>query len=153
MTRPTFFQALVQMLGIVLFRFRPLPHLWALWLISVNGLGLLFVTRIEAQVLLAATVVAVSAMALSYQRIGYTRVLGVAHVVWLPVFAWLATRLETIAADPALAKWLALTLATNCVCLVIDACDIRRFLRGERAPHYYWARHGRQPIGNGSIAT
>ena len=88
--------------------------------------------------MLGVTTAAVATQVLVYQRIGFTRILGTAHLLWLPMFAWMATRLDAIAADPALAKWLTVLLATNAVSLIVDATDAVRFLRGERAPHYSW---------------
>jgi hypothetical protein len=58
------------------------------------------------------------------------------------MFAWMATRIDTIAQDPALADWLALLFATNMISIVVDAIDATRFLRGERAPHYRWKLAG-----------
>ena len=126
--------------GIVFLRFRPLPRLWNVWLVAVNLGCLLFITRIEAQVVLGVTLVAVASQAVVYGRQGFTRVLGIAHLLWLPMFAWLASRHAAIAADPALAQWVMLLAATNAVSLVIDTTDVLRFARGERAPHYVWQR-------------
>ena len=82
----------------------------------------------------------VPAQTLIYERIGYTRILGATHILWLPMFAWMATRLDSIISQPAMAKWLALLLATNVVSAVVDATDAVRFVRGERAPHCSWKR-------------
>ena len=105
-------------------------------MVAVNLGCLYFITHVEAQVLLVVTNIAVAAQALIYGRIGFTCILGIVHVMWIPMFAWMATRLDSILADPQLATWLAVLLATNIVSLVIDSTDVIRFLRGERAPHY-----------------
>jgi hypothetical protein len=128
----------VELFGIVFLRFRLLPRIWCVWLVGVNAGCLFFITHIEAQVVLGVTVLAVVAQTLVYGRLGFTRVLGTAHILWLPMFAWMASRLDIIAADPALAKWLAVLLATNAVSLVIDCSDVFRFIKGERSPHYQW---------------
>ena len=54
------------------------------------------------------------------------------------MFTWMATRIDTIMGEPALANWLVLLFATNMVSLVVDTIDAVRFLRGERTPHYRW---------------
>jgi hypothetical protein len=54
------------------------------------------------------------------------------------MFAWMATRLDTIANEPALANWLLLLFVTNLVSLVVDTVDALRVLHGERRPHYRW---------------
>lgn len=129
---------LVELFGVVYLRFRALPRLWCVWLVGVNAVCLLFITHIEAQVVLAVTGVAVAIQTLIYQRIGFTRILGAVHILWVPMFLWMATRIETITSDPGLTNWLILLLATNLVSMVVDTTDVVRFIRGERAPHYRW---------------
>lgn len=129
---------MLELFGVVFLRFRPVPRLWCIWLVGVNVACLYFITHVEAQVVLAVTAVAVATQTLIYQRIGFTRILGSTHALWIPMFAWMATRLDTIMSDPALADWLALLLVTNIVSLVVDTIDAVRFWRGERAPHYRW---------------
>lgn len=134
-------QSVVELFGIVLVRFRPVPRIWGAWLIAVNAAGLLFVTHLEAQVTLGAVAVAVLAQALIYQRQRFIRLLGVAHVLWVPMLAWMALRLDTLpAGERAFHMWLITLIATNAISLVIDAWDATRFVRGERQPHYVWER-------------
>lgn len=133
-----FLTQMMELFGVVLLRFRPVPRLWGMWLLVVNAACLLFITHIEAQVVLAVTVIAVSAQALIYRYIGFTRILGTTHVLWVPMFAWMATYIDTITRAPGMAKWLALLFSTNLVSIVIDTVDAVRFIRGERAPHYRW---------------
>src|SRR5262249_34824384 len=94
---------------------------------------------VEAQVVLAVTVMAVTGQTLIYQRIGFTRILGATHILWVPMFAWIGMRLQTITNEPRLAYLLLLLFLTNLVSLVVDTIDAIRFLRGERAPHYRWS--------------
>ena len=49
------------------------------WLVAVNGASLAFISTVEAQVVLIVTVVAVVLQSLAYQRIGFTRILGITH--------------------------------------------------------------------------
>lgn len=135
-----FLKNMAELFGVVYLRFRWLPRLWCVWLVGVNAACLLFITHIEAQVVLAVTAIAVVAQTLVYQRGGFTRILGTAHILWIPMFAWMATRLEVIQQNPALANWLLVLLVTNLISMIVDATDAIRFLRGERTPHYYWAR-------------
>lgn len=129
----------LKIFGIVFLRFRPIPRIWNVWLVGVNLLCLYFIAHLEAQIVFATTLVAVVAQALIYQRIGFTRLLGIAHVSWIPMFAWMASRIDTIAAQPQLQSWLIVLAATNAVSLILDSIDVFRFVRGERAPHYSWS--------------
>ena len=138
-TRIGLLQSVVELLGIVLIRFRPVQRIWGTWLIGVNGACLLFITHIEAQVALAAVGVAVLAQALIYQRKCFIRLLGVTHIIWVPMLVWMALRLDTLPeGDIAFHVWLVTLIATNAVSLAIDAWDATRFLGGERQPYYVW---------------
>lgn len=125
----------LKIFGICLLRFRPLPRIW---LLAVNGACLFFIGHLEAQVVLAVTCIAVVFQTLIYGQIGFTRILGTAHPLWIPMFAWIATRTDTLLTDPDVALWLGLLCATNLVSFIIDMVDASRFLRGDRAPHYRW---------------
>ncbi len=129
----------LKIFGIVFLRFRPIPRIWNVWLVGVNLLCLYFIGHVEAQVVLGTTLVAVTAQAIIYGRIGFTRVLGVAHLLWLPMFAWMATRAADIATHPDLQTWIIVLAITNAVSFVIDITDVTRFAMGERAPHYRWS--------------
>lgn len=129
----------LKIMGVVFLRFRPIPRVWAVWLVGVNLGCLYFIQHVEAQVVLATTLVAVILQALIHERIGFVRLLGVAHVLWVPMFAWMATRTTEIAQHSDLSAWLMILLATNVVSAIVDAVDVTRFVRGERAPHYSWS--------------
>ena len=133
-----FLTCMLEIFGVVFLRFRPVPRLWCVWLVGVNLACLLFVAHIEAQVVLAVTLIAVVGQTLIYGRNGFTRILGTTHVLWVPMFAWMATRIDAIMGEPRLASWLALLFATNLISMAVDATDAVRFLRGERTPHYRW---------------
>jgi hypothetical protein len=102
---------------------------------------LLFIQHIEAQVTLGAVGVAVLAQALIYQRKRFIRLLGVTHVLWVPMLTWIALRLDTLPnGEAAFHVWLITLVATNAVSLAIDAWDATRFVLGERRPYYVWER-------------
>ncbi len=134
-----FVTSVLKIFGIVLLRFRPLPRVWNYWLVAVNLLCLTFIGHLEAQVVLGVTTLAVVIQALIYQRMGFVRLLGVAHLLWLPMFGWLATRYQGLAEYPELQVWLIVLAATNAVSYAIDSSDVCRFLKGEREPHYRWS--------------
>jgi hypothetical protein len=113
--------------------------MWGAWLIAVNGACLLFITHIEAQIALAAVGMALLAQALIYQRKRFIRLLGVTHIIWVPMLAWMALRLATLPEEEvAFHAWLLTLIATNAISLAIDAWDASRFVLGERQAHYVW---------------
>ncbi|MGV6805299.1 MAG: hypothetical protein ACWA49_13955 [Ruegeria sp.] len=131
---------ILKIFGICFLRFQPMPRLWVIWLVAVNLGCVGFIARPEGQVVLAVTLVAVLAQAVLFGRMGFTRVLGITHVLWIPMFAWLASRVDAMATTPGLTEWVALLFVTNLASFVIDLADAHRFIRGDRAPHYTWAR-------------
>lgn len=135
-----FLKSLLELFGVIYLRFRPVPRIWCVWLVAVNAGCLLYITHLEAQVVLSVTAIAVSIQAGIYQCKGFIRLLGSVHLMWIPMFAWMGTRYDTIAQDPNLLTWLTILLATNAVSFVIDIIDSYRFFNGERAPYYHWAK-------------
>ena len=134
-----FMRSVFELFGIVLVRFRPVQRIWGAWLVAVNAAGLFFIIHLEAQVALGAVGVAVLAQALIYQRKRFIRLLGVTHMIWVPMLAWMVLRLPTLPeGEVAFHAWLVTLIATNAVSLAIDAWDAMRFIRGERQPHYVW---------------
>lgn len=130
----------LKIFGIVLLRFRPVPRVWNYWLVGVNLACLAFIQHLEAQVVLGVTLVAVLIQGVIYQRMKFTRLLGIAHVFWIPMFAWMATRYADLGDYPALQTWLIVLALTNAISFVIDSIDVCRFKKGEREPYYRWER-------------
>jgi hypothetical protein len=128
----------LEILWIVLFRFKPLPRLWAALLMLVNLGALAFVGTIHGQIALAAMAAAVIVIVLVHAKLGFVRLLGVGHVFWIPMLVWFATNLPDRAAEPALFYWAVALMAFNAGSLVIDAMDVARYMAGERAPYYSW---------------
>jgi hypothetical protein len=132
-------RSILEIFGIVFGRFPPVQRLWGVWLVAVNAASLVFINHIEAQVTLGAVGVAVAVQALIYQRQRFVRLLGVTHILWVPMLAWIAIRLDALpAGENGLHIWLITLIATNAVSLLIDAWDVTRFVLGERRPHYVW---------------
>lgn len=129
----------LKIFGIVFLRFRPIPRIWNVWLVGVNLMCLYFIGHLEAQVVLMTTLASVVLQAIIYGRIGFTRVLGIGHLLWIPMFAWMAARADSFALHPDLQTWIVVLAITNAVSFVIDFVDVVRFAKGERAPHYSWS--------------
>ena len=132
-------RSIFELFGVVLVRFGPVQRMWGAWLIAVNAACLLFITHIEAQVALAAVGAAVLAQSVIYQHKRFIRLLGVTHVLWVPMLAWMVLRLGTLPeGESAFHVWLIMLIMTNSISLAIDAWDAARFVLGERQPHCVW---------------
>ena len=112
----------------------PLPwQLWLALLVSANLVApLLFIEHVEARVVVGALLISVALMTYLTARFGFTRILGLGHVAWIPLIAFLSTRLSDIPSDDAFGLWLRAVIALDAASLVIDTIDVARFVRGER---------------------
>jgi hypothetical protein len=132
-----FFRAMFEFMAIMMTRFRPVPRIWLAALGAVNMTSLYFIGTTEARVVLGAFVISLVIMTYIYQRQGFVRLLGAGHILWIPMVLWLWTRLiQAPPLDSALEYWLLIVIVMNTISLVIDAVDVIRYTRGERAPYY-----------------
>ena len=106
---------------------------WLLLLVAANAVApLFFLQRVEAQAVLAAMMIGATLMSLLTARFGFSRILGLGHILWVPLLGWLAFRLGQIPADDAFGLWVRGVMLVNAVSLVIDMSDVVRFAAGDR---------------------
>ena len=112
----------------------PTPwRLWLLVLVAFNALApMFFLPRLEALVTLGALAVSMSLMTLLTHWTGFSRLLGLGHVVWVPLLLFLWTRLGSAPDDELFGQWIRGVITVNAISLVIDASDVIRWLAGER---------------------
>ena len=114
-----------------------MPIHWQLWLallVIVNFvIPLFFLNRLEAQVvagtLLASVILMTGLTALS----GFTRLLGLGHILWIPLLYFLWMRLEQNPADDFFGLWLRVLMILNAASLIIDVIDVGRYIAGDRS--------------------
>ena len=113
----------------------PLP--WKLWLsLLVAGnvfVPLFYFQQLEAQIVLGTMAANMALMTYLTARFGFTRILGLGHIFWIPLLGFLLTRLGSIPAGDAYGAWLRALIVVNSVSLLIDIVDVRRYLAGDRA--------------------
>ncbi len=112
------------------------PH-WRLWLGMLVGANLVaplfFLDHVEARVTIAALLISMTLMTALTARFGFSRILGLGHVAWLPLLAFLIGRVTEVPATTAFGLWLRTVIVLDAISLVLDAVDVVRFLRGDRA--------------------
>ncbi len=112
------------------------PH-WQLWLWMLVGANLaaplFFLGHLEAQVTIAALLISMTLMTALTARFGFSRILGLGHVAWLPLLAFLVGRVTEVPAATGFGLWLRTVIVLDAISLVLDAVDVVRFLRGDRA--------------------
>ena len=113
----------------------PLP--WKLWLsllVAANVfVPLFYFQQLEAQIVLGTMAANMALMTYLTSRFGFTRILGLGHIFWIPLLGFLLTRLGNIPAGDAYGAWLRVLILLNSVSLLIDIVDVRRYLAGDRA--------------------
>jgi hypothetical protein len=107
--------------------------LWILVLVAANGVApLFFLQHAEANIVLGAMLVGAMLMSLLTARFGFTRIVGLGHVLWIPLLGWLAFRLGQIPADDVFGMWIRGVMVLNTVSLMFDTADVFRFATGDR---------------------
>ena len=130
----------LEILWIVLFRFRPLPRLWAIALILVNAGALFFLNTPYGLAVLGAAFAGIAVMAVIHARLGFVRLLGIGHAFWIPILIWFAADPPDRTATPLLHDWVMTVIVFNMISLAVDAVDVGRYVAGDRDPHYVWAQ-------------
>lgn len=90
----------------------------------------------DSMVMLVAALISGIFMDWLFDQYGYTRILGLAHVVfWTPAVAFLIWRLKSgaVALRSVFGLYLVVLVATNSASLIIDAIDVIRYLAGDTA--------------------
>ncbi len=107
--------------------------LWLAVLVAANLVGpLFFLSRIEAQIILGTFLLGACLMSVLTARFGFTRLLGLGHVLWFPMLGWLWFRLGLIPPDDPFGLWIRGVMCLNGLSLIMDVVDVVRFAGGDR---------------------
>ena len=111
--------------------------LWVkLWLLALGAVNMLvplfYLARPEAQLVLATFVAGFALLVVLTARFGFTRILGLGHILWIPLVLWLVGRVDAYPVTETYGLWLRSVIVLNSISLVIDITDVVRYLRGER---------------------
>jgi hypothetical protein len=109
-------------------------RLWLLVLMAANLLvPLVYLGRSEARIVLLTFLASFVLMVVITGTSGFTRLLGLGHILWIPLLIFLVGRLGSIPAGDAYGVWVRSVIVLNLISLVLDAVDIARFARGDRS--------------------
>jgi hypothetical protein len=113
-----------------------MPFPWRLWLMLLVAVNLVvplfFLDRREAQFVLGALLVSMALMVILTAKFGFTRILGLGHILWLPLILFLWLRLSHITADGFFGLWIRAVLILNTASLELDTVDVTRYIRGDK---------------------
>ena len=113
---------------------RKMPWFWQLWvllLVVVNGVGpCLFLSEQVAVVTLVAVALGGIIGEILCHVQGFTKLLGLMHTPWVPMFALQVLVLSSGTATGLFAKWLLVSTGITFVSLLLDVLDVVHYLRG-----------------------
>lgn len=113
-----------------------MPAPWQGWLMLLVGTNLIapmfFLSRLEAQATLATMLLSMALMTVLIARFGFTRILGLGHILWIPLLIFLLLSLRAIPADDTFGIWIRALILLNATSLLIDARDVIRYMAGDR---------------------
>ena len=110
---------------------------WRVWLgllVTMNLIiPLVFISRLEAQLVLGAMLIGFGLMTLLTALSGFSRLLGAGHILWIPLVLFLYSRLGQIPGDNVFGVWIRVLIVVDALSLVFDAADVVRYIAGDRA--------------------
>jgi hypothetical protein len=113
-----------------------MPLRWKPWLISLlaaNMIAPLFwIHRWEAQVVFGTALLNGATFVVLTAISGFSRLLGLGHIYWIPLVCFLWQRLDQVPGDTAYGFWLRAVIVLNCGSLVLDASNVVRYIAGDR---------------------
>jgi len=109
---------------------------WMAWLPLINLASIFFLPRIEAWVVLGTGLLAATIMTVLHARLGYVRLVGIGHFVWIPMLLWIAVRLDHISEGTLFYGWLLTVIVMDTISVLLDIVDLVRYLRGDRTPRF-----------------
>jgi len=110
---------------------------WRVWLVVLgltNMSAVFFLDTLEGKLVLAAIVAGVVFQMSIFAAKGYVRLLGIGHILWLPLVLWLLSRIGDIGTDSTFGKWVLAVIVVDGISLIIDMVDVGRHLAGDRTP-------------------
>lgn len=114
-----------------------MPIQWQAWLVLLVTANLViplfYLNRIEAQVVLATIMASMILMIVLTALTGFTRLLGLGHVLWIPLIYFLWLHLEQNPADDFFGIWIRVLMILTATSLVIDSVDVARYITGDRS--------------------
>lgn len=113
-----------------------MPVHWQLWLVLLVTVNLVvplfFLDRVEAKIIVGALLASALFMTILTGVSGFSRLLGLGHIFWIPLLYFLWLRLGQIPADDFFGIWVRALITLNAASLVLDFVDVARYIAGDR---------------------
>ncbi|MDP6579284.1 MAG: hypothetical protein QF681_01390 [Vicinamibacterales bacterium] len=106
---------------------------WLLALMTANMVVPLgFISTTEARVVILTFLASAMLMTALTAWGGFTRLLGLGHILWVPLLVYLWPSLQDYPSDTGIGLWLRVLIVLNAISIGIDTFDVVRYLRGDR---------------------
>ena len=113
-----------------------MPVHWRIWMMLLVGANMIapmfFLNRLEAQITLATMLASMVLMTVLTAHFGFTRILALGHILWIPLLAFLFLRLGSIPEKDAIGIWIRVLLVLNGASILIDTSEVARYIAGDR---------------------
>lgn len=109
-------------------------QLWVglMWVLNMVA-PIMFLKHIEAQITLVAMMAGgMTGIALVKVQ-GFTKLLGVMHIYWVPLVLYLLQQVETLSPSDLFCKWMWSVIVVNSISLIIDAADVITYFRQKKS--------------------
>ncbi len=109
-------------------------RLWVGLMVIFNMIiPLFYLERLEAQGVLAGLMASMALMTYITATTGFSRLMGLGHIFWIPLLYFLWMSLDQIPAEGLFGLWVRTLMVINAASLILDGADVLRYLTGERA--------------------
>lgn len=113
-----------------------MPRRWKPWLISLLIANMIapwfFITHVEAQIVFAVALLNGATFVVLTAISGFSRLLGLGHIWWIPLLIYLWTRLDIHPIESPIGIWLRTVIVLNAISLVLDIANVIFYVRGDR---------------------
>ena len=106
--------------------------LWVLFLMLVNMASLAFWQEAVARLILMNFLASAMLMMGLYARYGFTKILGLGHVPWIPLLAYVVMQIP--AAEASFKRYLLILSVSMVISLVLDTIDVWNYFRSWERP-------------------
>jgi hypothetical protein len=113
-----------------------MPPAWKPWLISLLVANMIaplcWFNQLEAQIVFGVALLNATTFVILTAISGFSRLLGLAHIYWIPLICFLWMRLDLFPPDTAYGFWIRAVIVLDAGSVMLDASNVVRYLRGER---------------------
>ncbi len=113
-----------------------MPRNWKPWLLSLLTANMIvplfWIARVEAQVVFGVALLNGAIFVVLTAFSGFSRLLGLGHIGWVPLVWFLWERLPAYAPGTPFGFWLRAVVVLNSISLVFDTWNVIRYVRGDR---------------------